>query len=133
MITAVNPIVTVTAGGESVALTHFEGRYAALCNVCPHQGGPLGEGSIEKGLLRCPWHGWDYDPLTGKAPGFDDGVESFPVEVRDDGNALGHPVEDLGGVALLELHGGRPWTCSLDHPAVQAAFRAERPSVRTCQ
>jgi acetylornithine deacetylase/succinyl-diaminopimelate desuccinylase-like protein len=25
---------------------------------------------------------------------------------------------------FLELHGGRPWTCSLDHPAVQAAFRA---------
>ena len=42
-------------------------------------------GSIEKGLLRCPWHGWDYDPLSGKAPGFDDGVESLPVDVRDDG------------------------------------------------
>ena len=51
----------------------------------PASGGPLGEGSIENGLLRCPWHGWDYDPISGKAPGFDDGVESFPVEIRDDG------------------------------------------------
>lgn len=59
-------------------------RYGALDNRCPHQGGPLGEGSIEQGLLR-PWHGWDYDPLTGKAPGFDDGVETFDVDVRDDG------------------------------------------------
>ena len=47
------------------------------------------EGSIEKGLLRCPWHGWDYDPLTGKAPGFDDGVETFPIEERTDGIYLG--------------------------------------------
>ena len=40
-------------------------RYGALHNRCPHQGGPLGEGSIEKGMLRCPWHGYDYCPLTG--------------------------------------------------------------------
>jgi hypothetical protein len=36
----------------------------ALENRCPHQGGPLGEGSIENGWLRCPWHGYDYDPLV---------------------------------------------------------------------
>ena len=41
------------------------GRYGALDNHCPHQGGPLGEGTIENGLLRCPWHGFDYCPLTG--------------------------------------------------------------------
>ena len=63
---------------RSIALTHFEGRYGALDNRCPHQGGPLGEGSIENGLLRCPWHGWDYDPLTGKPPGgLDDGAETL--------------------------------------------------------
>jgi hypothetical protein len=46
----------------------------------------LGEGSIEKGLLRCPWHGYDYDPLTGRAPGdFADKVTSYDVEERDDG------------------------------------------------
>ena len=77
-------VKTVTAGHKSLAMTHYEGKYGALDNRCPHQGGPLGEGSIEKGLLRCPWHGWDYDPLTGKAPGFDDGVETFPVEIRED-------------------------------------------------
>ncbi len=74
---------TVTAGTHSFALTHLEGEYTCLENRCPHQGGPLGEGSIENGLLRCPWHGWDYHPCTGKAPGFDDGVEVFPTEVRD--------------------------------------------------
>jgi len=75
-------------------MTHHQGKYAALDNKCPHQGGPLGEGSIENGLLRCPWHGWDYDPLTGKAPGFDDGVETYPVEVRDDGIYVGFAQED---------------------------------------
>ena len=78
-------VMTVTAGHKSFCLTHHEGRFGCLDNKCPHQGGPLGEGSIENGLLRCPWHGWDYDPITGKAPGFDDGVASFPVDHREDG------------------------------------------------
>jgi len=76
----------VTCATRTICLTHHDGRYAALSNKCPHQGGPLGEGSIEGGWLRCPWHGWDFDPLTGKPPGgYDDGVPTFPVEVREDG------------------------------------------------
>ena len=83
-------VKTVTAAHLSFALTHFEGKYSALDNKCPHQGGPLGEGSIENGLLRCPWHGWDFHPCTGKPPGgFDDGVDTFPVDVRDDGIYIG--------------------------------------------
>ena len=70
-------VKAVTCALQTVCMTHYQGRYAALDNKCPHQGGPLGEGSIEKGILRCPWHGWDFDPLTGKAPGYDDGVEAF--------------------------------------------------------
>ena len=78
--------------GDSVVqicLTHVEGRFSALDNHCPHQGGPLGEGSIERDdkgdcYLRCPWHGWDFDPVTGKPPGgYDDGIPTYPVEVRD--------------------------------------------------
>ncbi len=82
-------VTTVTAGTVSLALTHYEGKYSALANACPHQGGPLGEGSIENGLLRCPWHGWDFHPQTGKPPGYDDGVDTFPVEVREDGIYVG--------------------------------------------
>jgi len=77
-------VMTVHAGTKEVCLTHFEGEICALDNKCPHQGGPLGEGSIEKGLLRCPWHGWDYHPCSGKAPGFDDGVEPYSVKIEDD-------------------------------------------------
>jgi pyruvate oxidase len=81
----------VQAGTQTLALTRVDGRYGALDNACPHQGGPLAEGSIEPGAdnrcwLRCPWHGWDFDPLTGRSPGsHDDGVPVYPVEERDDG------------------------------------------------
>ncbi len=83
-------VKTVTLGTQSLCMTHHGGQYAALCNACPHQGGPLGEGSIENGMLRCPWHGWDFDPTTGKPPGgYDDGVPTYPVEVRGDGVYVG--------------------------------------------
>lgn len=74
---------TVTAQHQDLCLVHFEGKFCALDNKCPHQGGPLGEGSIENGLLRCPWHGWDYHPCSGKAPGYDDGVDTYKTEVRE--------------------------------------------------
>ncbi len=86
-------VQTQTAENRTFCLTHHQGQFACLDNKCPHQGGPLGEGSIENGLLRCPWHGWDYDPISGKAPGFDDGIETFPVEVREDGVYIGVPSE----------------------------------------
>ena len=86
---AENRVITVNAGHKQIALSNFEGKICALDNHCPHQGGPLGEGSIEHGILRCPWHGWDYHPCTGKAPGFDDGVEPYPVEEREDGIYVG--------------------------------------------
>ncbi len=89
-------VKTVTAGVKSMALTHVNGNYTAMDNRCPHQGGPLGEGSIEAGKdgqcwLRCPWHGWDFHPETGKPPGGheDSGQTLYPLEVRDDGIYLG--------------------------------------------
>ncbi len=89
-------VKTVTAGTLSMALTHIDGSYTAMDNRCPHQGGPLGEGSIEVGKegecwLRCPWHGWDFDPKTGRPPGGheDSGQRLYPVEVRDDGIYVG--------------------------------------------
>lgn len=76
-------VMSANAEHQVVCLTHFEGKFSALDNRCPHQGGPLGEGSIENGLLRCPWHGWDYHPCTGLAPGYDDGVDTFLTKVED--------------------------------------------------
>jgi thiamine pyrophosphate-dependent acetolactate synthase large subunit-like protein/nitrite reductase/ring-hydroxylating ferredoxin subunit len=76
----------VTVDRRTVALCRVGEKFGALDNRCPHQGGPLGEGSIENGWLRCPWHGYDFDPLTGRSPeGLDDAVTTFAIEVRDDG------------------------------------------------
>lgn len=77
-------VKSVTAGHKGICLTHFEGKFSALDNRCPHQGGPLGEGSIEKGMLRCPWHGWDFHPCTGLSPGgYDDGVPTYEVKEEE--------------------------------------------------
>ncbi|MEL6917835.1 MAG: thiamine pyrophosphate-binding protein, partial [Bacteroidota bacterium] len=86
-------VKTVTVNHKGICLTHFEGKFSALDNKCPHQGGPLGEGSIENGMLRCPWHGWDFHPCTGLPPGgFDDGVETF--QVREENDAVFVGMED---------------------------------------
>ncbi len=93
-------VKTVTAAHHSLALTHIDGKFTAMDNRCPHQGGPLGEGSLEIGTdgqcwLRCPWHGWDFDPMTGRPPGGheDSGQTLFPVEVRNDGIYVGLEAE----------------------------------------
>jgi pyruvate oxidase len=79
-------VTSLVVDGRAVALTRCRGAVGALENHCPHQGGPVGEGSIENGWLRCPWHGYDYDPLTGTPPeGFTDAVTAYDVEERDDG------------------------------------------------
>ena len=98
--------------GRSVALTRCGGRLGALENRCPHQGGPVGEGSIENGWLRCPWHGYDYDPLTGKPPeGFTDVVAAYDVAEREDGVFVSLPAqtaEPTVGVRRARRDPGRP-------------------------
>ncbi len=97
-------VKTAVAGHKPLCITHYNGNYYALDNKCPHQGGPLGEGSIEKGVLRCPWHGWDFDPCTGRSPGdYDDGVETFPVEIRQDGVYAGLKVEKAHTTTITDL------------------------------
>jgi pyruvate oxidase len=83
---AVGRVRTVTVDGRTLAVSRGEDGWGALDNRCPHQGGPLGEGTIEHGWLRCPWHGYDYDPVTGRPPeGFSDAPACFEVEERPDG------------------------------------------------
>jgi len=80
------PVRSAVIDGRSVALARCGATFGALENRCPHQGGPLGEGAVERGWLRCPWHGYDYDPITGRPPeGFSDAPRAFEVEERDDG------------------------------------------------
>lgn len=86
-------VKAVLAGGRSVCLARTGEGLSALDNRCPHQGGPLGEGTIENGWLICPWHGYEYDPATGEPPGgYDDAAIPFPVREESDSVRVGVPV-----------------------------------------
>ena len=70
--------------GRSIGVFNVKGTFYALRNICPHQGGPLCEGRLSgfvmadkpggaytyarRGeILRCPWHGWEFDVTTGQS------------------------------------------------------------------
>ena len=51
--------------GKSLAVFNISGQFYAMDNTCAHRGGPLGEGSLEGQEVTCPWHGWQYNVVTG--------------------------------------------------------------------
>ncbi|HLZ43027.1 MAG TPA: Rieske (2Fe-2S) protein [Candidatus Sulfotelmatobacter sp.] len=63
----VNEAKEFSCAGKEICIANIDGAYSAMDNVCLHQGGPLGQGTIEKGKVVCPWHSWAYDPQTGAA------------------------------------------------------------------
>lgn len=89
----------VPLGGERVAVFRNGNEISCISNVCRHQMGPLGEGRIIDGCVTCPWHGFQYDPVTGCAPPpFDDRIETYDVVVRD-GFVWVNPVANPLGTA----------------------------------
>jgi nitrite reductase (NADH) small subunit len=54
-------------GAKTICIANVNGVYSAMDNVCLHRGGPLGQGMMEGGKVVCPWHGWQWDPVTGEA------------------------------------------------------------------
>ena len=72
-----------TVKGRPIAVFNIGGEYFGLLNRCPHQGGSLCEGVVtgllqsrdpgqyvytRKGeIVRCPWHGWEFDIRTGQS------------------------------------------------------------------
>jgi nitrite reductase/ring-hydroxylating ferredoxin subunit len=75
--------VVESVEGTQVALFLLDGDVHALENVCPHQGGPLGEGKVEDGCVFCPWHGWEFDVATGEHVQGLASANAFPVTVDD--------------------------------------------------
>ncbi|MGH8611350.1 MAG: Rieske (2Fe-2S) protein [Gammaproteobacteria bacterium] len=102
---APDSILRVEAEGRALALVNRAGELFALDAVCPHQGGPLDEGSLWRGTVECPWHHYRFDPATGKnvypADVYPDDmpqlqaevqpVETFPVELRGEEVFVGLP------------------------------------------
>jgi 3-phenylpropionate/trans-cinnamate dioxygenase ferredoxin subunit len=96
-----------TVKGRPIAVFNLGGEFFGLFNRCPHQGGSLCEGtqtglveSSEPGtysytrrgeILRCPWHGWEFDIRTGQS-----WCEPERIRTRS------YPVSVAGGAALVE-------------------------------
>ncbi len=54
--------------GLELAVVHIDGELRVLHGVCPHVGGPLGQGELVEGMVVCPVHGWPFDPHDGRTP-----------------------------------------------------------------
>jgi nitrite reductase (NADH) small subunit len=71
--------------GKLLCVANVAGDLSAMDNVCPHRGGPLGQGVIEGDKLVCPWHGWQFDAKTGAvAHAPDQKIPIYPVKVEGD-------------------------------------------------
>ena|ERR1700756_3134451 len=57
----------IAVGEKMLCVANENGSITVMDNVCPHRGGPLGQGMIEGGKLICPWHAWAFDLKTGEA------------------------------------------------------------------
>jgi 3-phenylpropionate/trans-cinnamate dioxygenase ferredoxin subunit len=92
----------VTLEGRSIGVFNVRGTFYALRNACPHQAGPLCRGTItglltatdqrtltltrDGEIIRCPWHGWEFDLTTGRSV-FNPHrlrVRAYPVTVEPD-------------------------------------------------
>ncbi len=73
-------------GQDSVLLVRSDGEFFAIEPTCPHYGGPLIEGLVGGGTIRCPWHHACFDLRTGealRAPAFDP-LRRWKVSIRGD-------------------------------------------------
>lgn len=68
----------------AVAICNVEGELYALDGICPHAGGPLGEGALHGRILVCPFHGWAFDCVTGLSDA-DDNLRqgTYPVKAEN--------------------------------------------------
>lgn len=91
----------VQVRGRTIGLFNVQGRYYAIKNACVHEGAPVCLGSVtgtflpsapgvyqygmEGQILRCPWHGWEFEIATGQSI-FDPTVtlKTYPVSVEND-------------------------------------------------
>jgi nitrite reductase (NADH) small subunit len=85
-------------GGRELGVVSVDGELRGVRNRCPHHGGPLCLGTVVRrmggtpgsysldgrSVLRCPWHGWEFDPETGVC--LDDSsmrVAVYPAKAED--------------------------------------------------
>lgn len=91
----------VDIAGQSIGLYNVNGEYRAVLNLCPHAFAPICQGAIRGStkptstpgeylwhrdgeFVACPWHGWEFDLLTGESLVDRRRLKLFPVRREDD-------------------------------------------------
>jgi len=76
-------LTEAVVGGNSYAVCNVDGEVHALDGICPHAGGPLGQGALHGDTLVCPWHAWEYNCRTAACLHADElKLETFPVKIE---------------------------------------------------
>lgn len=57
--------LVVATFGRQIAIFKVGEQFHALDNRCLHEGASLADGSLEGACVTCPWHGWQYDVISG--------------------------------------------------------------------
>jgi len=79
-------LTAVDVEDRKVLLTRVDGSVCAMENTCSHAGGPLNEGTVEDGVVVCPWHGSRFRLSDGAVMG---GPATFPQPRLEARNVAG--------------------------------------------
>jgi nitrite reductase (NADH) small subunit len=78
-------VLETEAGGKVFCVGNLRGELHALNGICPHRGGPLGQGWMNGESVVCPWHAWRFNLKTGVAAHpVTQQVRVYPVKVEGD-------------------------------------------------
>jgi nitrite reductase (NADH) small subunit len=80
-------VMEVTLGEACYAICNGNGELHALSGICPHAGGPLGQGTLQENLVVCPWHEWAYDVRTGEND-YDPAIKLDRFAVKAEGDDI---------------------------------------------
>jgi 3-phenylpropionate/trans-cinnamate dioxygenase ferredoxin component len=89
----------VSVGGSDILFINQKGSIYALSDKCPHLGGSISKGILEKNNIKCPNHGAEFDIKTGKCV-FDAKILFINMKVKD---AVTYPVKIEGDDILVGL------------------------------
>ncbi|MEP7264112.1 MAG: DUF2231 domain-containing protein [Bacteroidota bacterium] len=81
-----NQMMLVHVKGKRIVIAKTENGIAAFNDRCTHNGGSLAAGSLIRGVVQCPWHGSQFDTVTGEAicgPAHR-GVKMYSAFIKDD-------------------------------------------------
>ena len=113
----------VEIGGAMILLARTGGQVCAVQEFCTHRCGPLSEGTIQDGQVRCPWHGSCFDLATGK-------VAQGPAKI----DLKTYETRIQGGIVHVKLPGAceqaaEPRASERRNPPESPPERAPRPEI----